>query len=154
MTSARRKSAFSLVELVIVMIIVGMLAAMAIPRFAGATVRQRADAAARRLVADLNMAGRHAYQTGSSQTVVFNLTDHSYQMPGLIDPQRPGQEYVIELMDEPYLTRLVSVDFSGFEKVTFDGYGVPDNGGTIVIAAGDEKRTISVDADTGEAYLP
>ena len=37
--------------------------------------------------------------------------------------------------------------------VTFDAYGVPDNGGSIVIQVGTEQRKITVDADTGKASV-
>ena len=43
-------------ELVLVMVIVATLAAIAVPRYAQATSRYRADAAARRIAADLSLA--------------------------------------------------------------------------------------------------
>ena len=154
MRAFQRQPAFSLIELVVVLFIVGLLAAIAVPRFAGSAVRQRVDAAARRVAADLNLARRHAYQSGSSQTVTFDVVADSYELVGMPDPDRPTVDYEVRLSDEPYQAQLLSANFSGNAKVVFDAYGVPDFGGTVVVTVGDRTRTINVDPDTGEAYLP
>ena len=154
MRAFHRQPAFTLIELVVVLFIVGLLAAVAVPRFAGSAVRQRVDAAARRVAADLNLARRHAYQASTSQTVGFDVLADSYKLAGMPDPDRPAVDYEVDLNDEPYQAELLSANFSGNAKVIFDAYGMPDFGGTIVVAVGDRKRTVNVDPDTGEAYLP
>ncbi len=154
MTKSYRRPAFTLIELIVVLAIVGILAATAIPRFSSADVMQRADAAARRIVDDVNYARRYAYQTGVEFTIGFNVAADTYQLTGIPDPDRPGQTYVVSLGEYPYEARLVSANFSGNLKVAFDAYGIPDNGGVVVVGVGDELRDIFVDPDTGEAYLP
>jgi type II secretion system protein H len=154
MTTSDHYPAFSLIELIVVLVIVGVLAAVAIPRFAGSAVRQRVDAAARRVAADLNLARRHAYHASASQSVGFDVSANSYRLAGLPDPDHPAVDYEVCLSDQPYQAQLVSADFSGFEKVTFDAFGAPNNGGAVVVAVGDQKRIVVVDPDTGEAYLP
>jgi type II secretion system protein H len=154
MRAFHRQPAFTLIELVVVLFIVGMLAAVAVPRFAGSAVRQRVDAAARRVAADLNLARRHAYQSSASQTVTFDVAADRYKLAGMPDPDRPAVDYEVDLGDEPYQADLLSANFSGNAKVVFNAYGMPDFGGVVVVAVGDEQRTVNVDPDTGEAYLP
>ncbi len=154
MTVSHRQPAFTLIEMITVIAILAIISAMAIPRFSNAAVQQRVDAAARRVVADLNLARRHARQMSASQMVAFKTSDDNYKLTSMPDQDRPSVEYIVELDDEPYRVRILSVDFSGFETVTFDGYGMPNSGGTVLIGVGGEKRLITVDPDTGEAYLP
>jgi type II secretory pathway pseudopilin PulG len=149
MGRVHRLTAYTLLEVVLVLAIVVMLASMAIPRFAGAGVRYRADAAAVQLIADLSLAQRWARLTSSSQKVVFDVPSDTYELPNLQHPDHPDQNYLVALADEPYQAGIVSANFGGASEVTFDGYGVPSSGGTVVLRAGDEQRTIAVNADTG-----
>jgi prepilin-type N-terminal cleavage/methylation domain-containing protein len=149
----RWRSAFTLLELVFVVAIVAILASMAIPRFSGAAARHRAGAAARRVASDLALARKHAKQSSASQAVVFDAAADSYQLTGMSHSDHPANEYVVRLGDEPYRAAIVSADFGGQKQVVFDGYGMPDSGGTVTIRVGTEQRVITLDVDTGEASV-
>jgi type II secretory pathway pseudopilin PulG len=151
--TGRLAPAFSLIEAVIVLLIIGIISAIAAPRYANALARQRVDAAARRIVADLSVAQRQAKSASMTQTVDFDLTDNLYRLLGMQHLDHASREYQVLLSQEPYQVTIVSADFSGTMKVRFDGYGVPDTGGTVVIQAGQYQKTISVDADTGRATV-
>lgn len=153
MTPAQRHPAFSLIEVIFVVAIVAVLAAMAMPRISSATFRYRADAAAQRVAGDLNLARKRASHGSTAQKVIFNVDADSYRLPGWSDPDHPAAEYAVSLAGDPYCATIVSADFGGALEVTFDGYGVPDSAGTIVVQAGTYRRTISVDADTGRATV-
>ncbi len=153
MKARGRQPSFTLLELVFVLAIVAILASMAIPRFSAATARQRAAAAARRVVSDLALARKLARQSGASQTLVFDLAADTYQVAGMPHPDHPAKEYEVRLAEEPYRAAILSADFGGQKQVVFDGYGMPDSGGTVVIEAASEKRTITLDKDTGEASV-
>ena len=51
-----RSSAFTLVELIIVVLIIGIIAAVAVPRFSESLMYHRAEAAAKRIQVDLGLA--------------------------------------------------------------------------------------------------
>jgi type II secretory pathway pseudopilin PulG len=141
--------AFSVIELVLVLVIVALLAAIAIPRVGGSIARERADAAAARVAADLALARNRARTTSQSVTVLFDTTQETYRLVGVADPTRPGSEYRIDLAGEPYLSDLVSADFGGDATIVFDIYGVPDSGGDLYVRAGEWVRRVVVQAETG-----
>ena len=149
----RARFAFTLVELILVMTIIGIVASIAVPRYANFIARGRADAAARRVVADLAFAQRLARQSGSTQRVSFSTDFDRYILVGVPDPDHAAQDYGVALSLDPYQARINSADFGGSPDIVFDGYGVPDNGGAVVVKVGDHARQIDVDPDTGRTTV-
>ena len=64
----------------------------------------------------------------------------------------PGN-YSVSLSAEPYRVTLALADFGGNPQVTFDGWGLPDSGGTIAVKLGSQQRTVTVDSETGRVNL-
>ena len=145
---------FTLIELVIVLAILGIIGAIAVPRFASAQTRYRADAAARRVQVDLSLARRHAKVLTTSQTVSFDTVANSYRLIGMTDPDNAAVEYEVSLSEEPYNATIVSSDFGGDAKIIFDGWGAPDSGGSVFVQVGNYQKAINVDPDTGQASVP
>lgn len=141
----------TLVELVLVACILAILSSIAVPRVAGTLHRHRAEAAADRIAGDLALAQRQARLSSAAQRVAFDTAGHRYRLVGLADPDRPAAEYEVNLAAEPYGVRIISADFGGGAVVTFDGYGQPDHGGTVVVAAGGYTASVRVDAESGRA---
>lgn len=141
---------FTLLELVLVLAIITTLATIAAPRYGAALARYRTDAAARRIVEDLAFGRATAKSTSRSIVLDFDLKANGYDIEGV-----PGQgDIEVELGVAPYHAQLVSISFGGIKKwVRFDGYGVPDDGGTIVIAGGGVTKTIVLDVDSGKATV-
>ena len=144
---------FNLFELVMVLAIVAVLGAIAVPRYALATARYRADAAARRIVADLALARAKAYGSSVSKTVTFDLETNSVTIPGVRGLKSASVDYVTRFDDDPYRAKLVSADFGEDTVVVFDIYGRPDSSGQVVVESGKIRKTIVLDPDTGEASV-
>lgn len=146
-----RPRAFSLIELVLVIAIISVMAAVALPRFAAAAWRYRADSAARRIIADLDFARARASARSATVSVKFDDKTHTYTLIGVADIDRAADGYTVVLGEEPYRASIVSVDIAGGRQIDFDGFGKPAAGGKIVIAAGQTQRTVTLDPSTGKA---
>ncbi|TWT76135.1 hypothetical protein Pla123a_29240 [Posidoniimonas polymericola] len=153
---ARRRRGFTLIELTITVLILGILAAVAGPRMIGAMNRAQARSAARWVVADLERARQHAMSQAVSQPVVFDAASNSYELTGMTLPDRVGQAYTVDLAGSPYPAAIESVAFgvSGTDTgVTFNPFGRPDQGGSISVSVNSVQQTVVVDGVTGRARL-
>lgn len=149
-TTSRR--AFTLLEIVLVLAIMGVIAGIATPRYAAAVSRFQVNTAVRRLVRDLTTARERARSRGASQSVTFTIASDTYRIAGL-QGLDGSANYVVNVAGQPYNASLVSANFSGAASVVFDGYGVPNSGGTVVLDSGGYVRTVTVDPQTGRASL-
>ena len=153
MHSVVRSRAFSLVELVMVIGIISVIAAIAIPAYARSLQRYAIDAAAQRIVSDLAFAQNLANSTSSTQAVSFAPASATYQVAGMPDPDHLLSAYTVNLAATYSGVALQSANFAGLTQISFDGYGVPKQGGTVVLVLGDLQRTITVDISTGKATV-
>lgn len=135
--------AFTLVEMVMVMVLLGVLSMMAAPRYANMLRNQRLDSAELRIRYDISMAQRRARYLSTSQTMTFNTALHQYSVTAMPDPDKPASTYTVKLNAEPYGVSLVTANLGGNAILIFDGHGTPDSDGTIVIRLGSQIRTIT-----------
>jgi prepilin-type N-terminal cleavage/methylation domain-containing protein len=148
-----RRRGFTLAEVVCVLAIMTIIAAIALPRYARTLSRYRADSAAARIVADLALAQRLARFSSGSQKVTFDTVADTYAMPNLPDPDHPAEQYQVHLGNEPYNADVVAADLGGDAEIRFDGFGQPDSGGSIVLSAGNCYKQIDVDSVTGDTTV-
>lgn len=102
-------------------------------------------------------------QQSRSYTLVFATgTTSSYTVTGLRDPDRAvGTDYQVTLSREPYLAILGPitigagpvVSVGGSASISFDGFGVPNASGSIVVGVGSLTRIVSIDAATGDVQV-
>jgi prepilin-type N-terminal cleavage/methylation domain-containing protein len=145
-----RRRAFSLIELVVVLSIVGVMAAVAIPRYGRAISRTRVEQAADRVVHDLHLAADRARALSQPYHAVFSTTKDYYRLAegvatkaGILDRQS-----VVYLGRDPYLVNILQVNFGGSVGVTFDAFGTPDAHGQISLRAGNVVRFVTLDANS------
>lgn len=147
------RRAFTLLELVTVVVILGVMSAIAIPRFGDFSHNMSLDAADRQIRVDIERARRRAIESGTSVTVAFLPAQERYAISALPSIDRSDQTYGVRLGEEPYEVDLVSADFAGTLNLTFNAYGEALYDGTVTIALAGETRSVTVvglEADGGE----
>ncbi len=142
-----RRCAFSIFELVIVLLIMSILAAVAVPMFFDSLLFHRVESAARRVKADLELARTQARLTSASQSITF--TNSTYMLSNTTSLDKPGTVYTVDLSKQPYSLDSATANFSNLATVSFDGYGTPSSGGTVVLNAKSHQCTVTVEATTG-----
>jgi len=164
------RTGYTMIEVVVVMLVIGILAAVAAPRYMSSLNRYRVEAAARRIVADLNHMRGSALMKGSlqDQWVSFDSSSEKYHMWFSPDPDHPSNEYWVEFSKTAYPVDLVSAAFTNTVGATstvtviYDMYGTANSGfspvaplasGQIVVASGSQQRTVVIDPVTGKASV-
>jgi prepilin-type N-terminal cleavage/methylation domain-containing protein len=140
------RRAFTIIELVIVMLVMGILASAAAPRYVDALAAYRVNAAASRVAADLRMVRHQAQKTSIAQTLLFDAASNLYLSTTMADMNRPSAAYVVNLGTSEYATDVTATTFSG-GMVQFDIYGRPTGAGSVSLRSGTRVRTVSVDVD-------
>lgn len=148
------RNALTLLDLAVSLLILSILVAAASLRYAEALLQYRVEAAAQRIAADLRLAQQEAKLKSTTQKVRFQAPSaNSYTLVDLADPDRRGTEYTVDLGAEPFEVVISSAVFGSDASLAFNGFGIPDDGGSVVVQAGTYQKTVSVDAATGKAFV-
>lgn len=140
----KHSGGFTLIELVMVMVLIGILALVAFPRFENIN-RTRAQAAAMKLRSDLRYIQMLSMQTQQQTRVVFNAAADNYQLQilnlaGWAAVTNPGTRaaYSVQLNAGEFQgVDISAADFNGGSTVIFNRLGVPaDAAGTALVANG------------------
>lgn len=159
-----------MIELVVVILILGILAGVAAPSYFDSLAASRADGAAKRVAADLNLVRARAIMKGPStlEAVYFFPATERYVMAGDPDLDNSSVEYQVDLSAVSYPVDLVSSSFTNSlgattdQVVGFDMYGkaycgvspvAPLTIGQIVVGSGSYTRTVGIDPVTGKASV-
>ncbi|MGE0364843.1 MAG: prepilin-type N-terminal cleavage/methylation domain-containing protein [Phycisphaerales bacterium] len=151
----RFRAAFTLIELVMVVVIVGVVAAIAIPRFANASSRYRVDLAAARVASDIELTRDTARSVSASMTVRFVEGSARFgsvaSNPGALNigPTTPKPGFVSNISGEPYFAYVAAAKFGTGPQLDITPYGAFDSDGLVIVTNGTWGGAISVDSKTG-----
>lgn len=145
---------FTLLDVLMTVLIIGIVATAAGPRFSNALHKMRAESAAKRVKADLGWVRQNAIASSVTRTIQFTPGSNSYSVAGLPNLNNSSQPYVVSLSEYPCTAVLYSASFGGGGSLQFDWFGKPSSGGTITIKAGSFQQTVTVNAESGKASIP
>ena len=135
----------SLIELILVVCIIGIFAAVATIPFSRATTEIQLVNAADRLVNDLTMVRDQARREQKPYSLIFHSVNLSYHATGVIDLNGAEEISVNLITDDRY--RLSSIDFAlddSSKTITFNKLGFPTVEGEIILIKGSREITIKI----------
>ena len=125
----RRRNGFSLIELLIVVTMIGLVAAISLPRMSAIRQQMQLDTAAQQLVGDLRRAKIEALKRNKSVSVTSS----------------GASSYSVQFVGPRVLDG--NVTFSGPDSVTFAAFGPPLTGPTTyTLTLGEHTRSVALSA--------
>lgn len=142
------KRAFTIFELMIVVLLIGILTAAAIPRFREGITKSSLNAACERVATDLKYARKHAETISNIVTMDLNVNPgNEYEITGLADISNIHQQYKVELDKSPYHSKIISANFDGEPVAEFTEFGMPASSGIVVLQSGGYQRSVELSAN-------
>lgn len=144
---AQARRGFTLAELVVVMTIMATLAAIAVPRFAAADARFRADGAANQIADAIRDAATQARSRSATVRIRANAAGDNFNA-GFVSPL----EYIalFQTNARPFNADLTRVDFANAgSRLDINGFGEFSTSSILAVRVGAQTRTIMVDAASG-----
>jgi type II secretion system protein H len=136
-------------ELMVVLLVMGIVAAAATPSFYASLKYHEIETAARRLVLDLHQARHSARVTSQPQLLEFTDATTYRISSGVKSLKGSSQTYSVDLSQTPYELDDVTLHLGGADTIQFDGFGTPLVGGTIELTLGDQTRIVTIDVSNG-----
>ena len=156
-----------MLEVTLSMMVIGILAAVAIPAYSNSILTYRIDVAAKRIAQDISFARRTALQTNSNRTITFDATNKNYSISGLSSLDRTSAPYLVALSQSPYQVGIALTTSAlptasvpaptttqpASVALTFNRFGMPDKIVLISVSSGSLQKIIDVAASSGKVSV-
>jgi type IV fimbrial biogenesis protein FimU len=156
---SRNSYGFTMVELMVVLLILGIVSAVAVPSIKSSLDEMKLDAAAREAVSAIYYAQSISIKEGESYGVKFNKTIQAiicFKPPGNAPILHPidKKPYIVDFIGVGHLQGLeiVSSTFVG-NKVNFNYLGEPSESGSAILAYGGIQKTINIALPLGKVSV-
>lgn len=137
---------FTVIELMMVLAILGVLAAIATPRIARSLAQNRALQAAALIKSDIRRVASQARATSQPWTITFSST--GYTIAGN-NATGAAVSSTVTLTDEPYLASIASISCGADNALVFTGHGSCAETGRLRVRSG--SAVCEVVSSPGEA---
>ena len=144
-----RHRAFSMIELVIVLVIFGVTAAIAVPRYVNSVQRTKVDGAARRIAADIERLRDRARAQGREQRMYLATAGYV-----LVTTDSDGNSVTepVDLTLDPYGVGVKPVVVTE-RGLTFDSLGRASEPLVVYVTQGEASRGVMFDPVTSRAEV-
>jgi prepilin-type N-terminal cleavage/methylation domain-containing protein len=147
------RDAFSMIELVVVLMILGILAATAMPTFYRTLEQQRLESAARRVRQDLEQLRQTARTLSKTETLTATSATAYTLSSDVQGLDHKNLSYAIDLALAPYYVSNITTSTGFPAQVSFDGFGTTTTSGNIIMRLGAFQRTLTLDSSTGQVSI-
>lgn len=136
---------FSLIELVIVVAILGVITAIAVPRFADASSGRKLQAARTAIIADIENLKLKARASSSQYVIMFDIDNERYVFAKGNEVTRDSIVFVRELDEEPFGIQIHRTNRSATGTAIITPFG--DLSPPVTIEITDGSTIIRIDLD-------
>lgn len=159
-TRAIATTGFTLIELILVVAILAIFTAVALPRFGNSAQRFRVDISARKIAADIAWCKQAARTTGQPAIITFSTTNNTYTLSGGVSTTgNVAPDLTVDFKKSPYTATLSAVSLTllntatATQSITFDANGIPSATGTITLSTATSGRVITISSPGGAVVI-
>jgi type II secretory pathway pseudopilin PulG len=143
------RKGISLIEATMVVAVVGVSAAVGVPRYQDSVERARLSGAASRVQQDIESIRERARALGVYQTIAFAHDGYK-----VIERTATGESArEVNMGAEPYRAHIDWLSSSGGSELHFDGYGVPECRAMLKLSHAGRAYIISIGKGTGDVGM-